>query len=422
MSARETEPLNPSVKPLSILLVEDSPEYASLVLRWLSGAANQIEFTLIWTDSLAAALARLEQADIDLILMDLGLPDSDGLATFLSLRAKESALPIIVLSGGDYEALALQTIQLGAQDYLVKSSCTPELLIRALRYALVRHQSFTSREGALEASGAATVVGVLGGCGGAGATTVACILAAELQHHTDQSTLLIDLDSNPGRVAFTMGIDPQYSVQDAVANADRLDRTVWETLITHRPGNLDVLASAMDIADDDPDMESVLKVVRFAAKRYRWIVMDLGRLNRRSKRLLEIADDLILVTTKSIPALHQCKHAIEMVRDLGIDQKRVRLILNQKQDGERLSGKQIENVFGVPIEAMLPPAHEDLSNAYLKRRLPSVTGSFRLALTAVACKMAGLPEQMPKRSLLSLTGLRERFQPKVRESEESLAS
>jgi Flp pilus assembly CpaE family ATPase len=223
-------------------------------------------------------------------------------------------------------------------------------------------------------------------------------------------------------MAFTMGMESQYTIRDAVANADRMDRAVWEALITHLRGNLDILASPADIAYDDPHMESLLKVIRFAARQYRWIVMDLGRVNRRSKLLLGSADDLIVVTTKSIPALHQCKHAIEMVRDLGIDHKRIRLILNQKQDGERLSGREIENMFGVPIEATLPPSHEDLHDAYIKRRLPSVTGSFRLALTAMACKMAGLPDQTPKRSLLSLTGLRERFHQKVKESEESIAS
>src|SRR5579864_4132795 len=128
-------------KKLSVLLVEDSTDYASLVLRWLSGESKETEFVTNWTDSLAAAMARLEQGGIELILLDLGLPDSDGLETFVSIRAKVSDLPIIVLSSGDSEALALQTIQLGAQDYLVKSSCTPELLIRSLCHAVVRHQS-----------------------------------------------------------------------------------------------------------------------------------------------------------------------------------------------------------------------------------------------------------------------------------------
>ena len=73
---------------LNVLLVEDSPQYSALVVRWLSGDPSKAEFALIWTDSLASALARLEKRDIDLILVDLGLPDCDGLPTFEALRAK----------------------------------------------------------------------------------------------------------------------------------------------------------------------------------------------------------------------------------------------------------------------------------------------------------------------------------------------
>jgi two-component sensor histidine kinase len=132
--------MTPAPSPLSVLLIEDSREYATLISRWLSGRSHQTAAALTWADSLAAGLARLGQGGIDLILMDLGLGDSDGIETFRQLRANEPHLPIIVLSGADNEALALQIVQLGAQDYLVKSTCTSDLLNRTLRHALVRHQ------------------------------------------------------------------------------------------------------------------------------------------------------------------------------------------------------------------------------------------------------------------------------------------
>ena len=125
---------------------------------------------------------------------------------------------------------------------------------------------------------------------------------------------------------------------------------------------------------------------------------------------------------ETLPALHQCKQAIESLHTLGIDAKRVRLILNQKREGDLLSQKDIENMFGIRIEAILPPAHEELWNATLKKRLPNVTGDFRLALTEVSRKMGGLPQEMPKESLLSLTGLRNRFQPNKKPTKDALAS
>ncbi len=411
--------MHPATHPIRVLLIEDSPDYASLVLRWLAADEDHREFTLMWTDSLSAGLTRLAQGGIDLILMDLGLPDSDGLDTFVTLRAHERELPIIVLSGTDGESMALRTIQLGAQDYLVKSTCTPEHLIRTLRHALVRHELLSSLTTLPSAK--ARIVGVLGSAGGAGATTVACVLAAELRHHTDLATLLIDLDSSPGLVAFTMGIEPEFSIEDAADRADSLDSSTWERLITRRPGNLDILAAPRAIREGVAAVASIREVLRYAAAHYRWIVLDLGRLNQQSAQLINCADDVILVSGETLPALHQCKQAIESLHTLGIDGKRVRLILNQKREGDLLSQKDIENMFGIRIEAILPPAHEDLWNANLKKRLPSVTGDFRLALTEVSRKMGGLPQEMPKESLLSLTALRNRFQPK-KKTKDALAS
>jgi len=408
------------MKNLKILLVEDSPEYSSLVLQWLAAGENRMEFSLVWTDTLAAAIARLEKGGIDVILMDLGLPDSDGIQSFTALRAKNQDLPIIVLSAGDSQALALQTIQLGAEDYLVKSTCNPEMLVRTLRHAVVRHLSTSVRGRAREVSNAARVIGVLGAAGGVGATTVACVLAAELQHQSSQSTLLIDLDSNPGLVGFVMGVDPQYSLRDLAENNERLDRSLWEGVVTRRPGGLEILTSQPDDAAAELSAESLLAVIAFASPFYRWIVLDLGRLNRNSRRLIASVTDLLLVSAENIASLHQCKQAVGSIHEMGIGRDHFGLVLNRLHDGEELPRKELENLFGVSISAILPPSRADLSASCLKRQLPSVTGRFRLGISAVARKMAGLPEEAQKRSLLSLTSLADRFRRKTDSVETTL--
>src|SRR5277367_6056114 len=119
---------------LNVLLVEDNPDYAGLVQEWLTAAGDQVSFLLNWTDSLSAGLSRLSRGGVDVILLDLGLPDSDGVDTYIATRGNAPGIPIIVLSAGDSESLALRMIQEGAEDYLVKSSCTGELLVKTLRY------------------------------------------------------------------------------------------------------------------------------------------------------------------------------------------------------------------------------------------------------------------------------------------------
>src|ERR1700682_6594402 len=100
------------IKTLKVLLIEDSAEYAELVQTWIS-PSREIAFALNWTDSLASGLKRLSQGGVDVILLDPGLPDSNGLETFTRTRARAAGVPVLILSASESEALALQVIQEG---------------------------------------------------------------------------------------------------------------------------------------------------------------------------------------------------------------------------------------------------------------------------------------------------------------------
>jgi pilus assembly protein CpaE len=106
-------------------------------------------------------------------------------------------VPFVILSSADAESLALETIQDGAENYIVKSSCTPALLCRALRYAVAKHVA--------EVASRTRVIGVIGAKGGVGATTVACNLATELRVQTGKRVLLADMDVNASAPACSAG-------------------------------------------------------------------------------------------------------------------------------------------------------------------------------------------------------------------------
>ncbi|MEX2382077.1 MAG: SpoIIE family protein phosphatase [Opitutales bacterium] len=124
-----------------VLLIEDNPGDALLMQEWVSEAAGD-RFTVEWVDLLSTALGRLSGGEVfDLILLDLSLPDSRGWDTFVRVHEAMPDFPIVVLSGLDDEALAVKTVQEGAQDYLVKSHIDANSLVRAMRYALERRDS-----------------------------------------------------------------------------------------------------------------------------------------------------------------------------------------------------------------------------------------------------------------------------------------
>jgi diguanylate cyclase (GGDEF)-like protein len=125
--------------PIRVLLIEDNPGDARLIREALSdsgAAAIQIDTA----SNLAEGFAALDQGSRDVVLLDLSLPDSQGLDTVSRTRAHSPETPIVVLSGLNDEDTAVQAVREGAQDYLVKGEADGNLLMRSIRYAIERHR------------------------------------------------------------------------------------------------------------------------------------------------------------------------------------------------------------------------------------------------------------------------------------------
>lgn len=125
---------------IKVLLVEDNPDDAMLVQEMMRAkGAGQFELSVEGT--LAGSLNRLRNEPFDLILLDFNLPDSRGLATMKSLQKNALHLAIVVITGMDEEAVALEALKNGAEDFLVKSEFDGSLLVRSARYAVERKRS-----------------------------------------------------------------------------------------------------------------------------------------------------------------------------------------------------------------------------------------------------------------------------------------
>ena len=152
--------------PINVLLVDDEPAQAWLVqehLRAMSEKAGKaIHF--FHTESLNNGIQRLSEGDVDVLLLDLSLPDSIGLETLTKAHSKFPNLPIVVLTSMEDEELGLRLIQGGAQDYLVKGQADGLILYRTIRYAIERKQDEAEREHLIrELKGALAQVKTLSG-------------------------------------------------------------------------------------------------------------------------------------------------------------------------------------------------------------------------------------------------------------------
>lgn len=126
-------------KSIHVLLVEDSPSDANL-LRHTFSRVSKGEWELVCVERLSDAIDVCSDRAFDIVLLDLSLPDSDGLETVAQFQVAAPDIPIVVLTGVDDEEFALQAVAQGAQDYLVKDQITMQLLVRTIRYAIERGQ------------------------------------------------------------------------------------------------------------------------------------------------------------------------------------------------------------------------------------------------------------------------------------------
>jgi PAS domain S-box-containing protein len=130
----------PNSEIIRVLLIEDNPGDARLI-RELLAEGGDARFKLESVDRLSAGLEYLVSNDIGVVLLDLKLPDSQGIDTFDKVYAQAPRVPVIVLTVTDNDEMALGAVKKGAQDYLVKGHVDSHVLVRTIRYAIERRQA-----------------------------------------------------------------------------------------------------------------------------------------------------------------------------------------------------------------------------------------------------------------------------------------
>jgi signal transduction histidine kinase len=121
-----------------VLVIEDSPSDLLLLKEALRPVSGQLD--MVAADSLRAGLGHAEDGDFDVMLLDLGLPDSDGLPTLDTAIQEVPHLPVVVMTGRDDGQAAATALRSGAQDYVVKGTMDSDAILRAMRYAIERHR------------------------------------------------------------------------------------------------------------------------------------------------------------------------------------------------------------------------------------------------------------------------------------------
>jgi Flp pilus assembly CpaE family ATPase len=378
---------------LNVLLIEGDSGGAGMVSESLAEAGA---FQVFRATDLLRGLRCLAKGNIDLVLLDLALPDSRGLDGLKAVRALAPSTPVVLLASSDSESLASQALSRGAQDYVVKGARHGPGLIRTLQHAIFRQRA-EGDSGFESGQEPAEVVGFLGTQGGVGNTTIACHAALELRRQTRSRVLLMDLDVGADAVGFMMNVNSPYSLLDASNDIPRLDRDRWAKLTGSGGEGLDIIRSGGPACreEEQPDAERVRFVLRFARSLYRWIVVDLGRLTPFSMRLAEEMGRLSLVSTCDLLALNGAKSATTALLAAGFDRDRLSLILNQSPARPGLSRRELGDLLGVSVEVMLPECNHDVADSCAEGKRLVESHKFQKEMVDLAARIACLGKYAP---------------------------
>ncbi|HUG43099.1 MAG TPA: hypothetical protein VMN76_02555, partial [Acidobacteriota bacterium] len=274
-----------------------------------------------------------------------------------------------------------------------------------LSQALTRFRSERKRRGTEVSRG--QIYCVTAAKGGAGATSVAINLVASLSVMQNTQVVLIDLNHPMGDAAAYLNLNPTYNVQDALAQADRLDPVLLQSLMTRADG-FGVLPGVPEyVSGQEPDPGSLGKLIEVASQTFTHSVVDLpSSLDEDAMRVVtESADAVIVVLTPELPALWRTHRLLTFLeRTAGTD--KIRLVVNRSAKGDAINEKQIQKVLEHPVYWSLPNDYGAAIGAINSGKpMISVNHSqLSRSYRELAVSLSGIRTQEKKKGFLNIFG------------------
>ncbi len=194
---------------------------------------------------------------------------------------------------------------------------------------------------------------IMGAKGGLGSTTVAVNLATALQQASRQSTLVMDLHLAHGDASVYFGVEPRFSVLDALENIHRLDETYFKGLVTSTKAGPDLLASSDRALMGTVDVTRVRHLIEFASTVYRFVVLDCPRSDGTVVEALDAASTVIVLANQELATLRNATRIAAALRQR-CGPNRVKLAISRLDPGADISPQDVERVLGGPVKYSFP--------------------------------------------------------------------
>lgn len=313
------------------------------------------------------------ELDPDVVLMDINMPDVDGITATETIRQKAPHIQVVILSVQGDQNYMRRAMLAGARDFLTKPPMGDEL-ISAIRRAgenarLERAKTASLRSAAPVSApgfGPAAPVGfgltrgkivtVYSPKGGTGCTTISVNLALAL-HNDDTRVVIVDSNLQYGDVAVFFNEQGKNTIADLGPMADELDPEIVDgVLLKHASSGVAILASpSRPEHADKVTADQFLKIIDYLRQMYAYVVVDTSPyLSDVTIAAIDVSDVIVLVTTQDIPAIKNARLFLDLLQNLRIDRNRVAFVMNRFDKRIAITADRVGENLKQEVAAVIP--------------------------------------------------------------------
>ena len=371
----------------NVLIVDDQDETRKNIARLLQfeNDINVVGTARTGKDAIKQAVA----LDPDVVLMDINMPDMDGIEATERIQEQAPVSQIVILSVQGDTNYMRRAMLAGARDFITKPPKSDELVtvIRragAKAIAIRKESQFMGRgTGSLidprgttiALSGLGKIVAVYSPKGGVGTTTVATNLAVTL-HSSETPVIIVDANLQFGDVVVFLNERGRTSVVDLAPIADQLDpEIVRDVVIHHESSGIDILSAPPHPEDAERiSGAQFVKVLQFLARLYSYVIVDTNSgLSDVTLDTLDNSDLLVMISSQDIPAIINTRMMLTLLTNLGIDKQKILLVMSRFDRQLAITPEKVGHNLGHKVAAVLPEDREVVVPA-VNRGIPFMMG------------------------------------------------
>jgi pilus assembly protein CpaE len=334
----------------------------------------------------------------NLCFLDVGTSWDSAVALMNDLNSVNASMPVVAISSSTDPDLILRSLRQGASEFLFQPFALDQVGAALDRLARIKLAAN------IQSSDMGKVYCIMPGKGACGATTLASNLAFQLQRlNPAKKVLLADLDPATGTLSFMLKLKSSYSFVDALTHSSQMDEDLWRALVTQQQG-VDVILSPENPVEAIQTQDAAA-MIEYSRENYGSVILDTASpYGAWVEEIAKLCDELLLVTTNELPALHSTQRAIAHLERNGIERSKIKLVVNRFNSDLGLDRTAIQTALNLDVFALLPNDTDTIQKSLLEGKPVAASTALGKHFVNMAERLGGREADAKRRKPL-LSGI-----------------